>query len=260
MGEPRHASDGAAGTTRSAARSRPRVPTPTESRPTEDADRPAAGRAVLAQLQSLAGNAAVAGLLTGSRRSVQRLVGTIPPPPVTPSAPDPAQHPGFRAATGRLAGARQQTRSHPPARRQAEAAGRAAKPPTDDKESQAKATKAGEMGAAPVGGFDKAAFIAAVSAAIAKQAPKNLEEADKFSDSDKSGAVAAEVKGKVTASKDASAKPMADASEKAPDESKAIDKPVTPLASPPGPGAPAAIDGEAAMPTRAPAEQTELGN
>ncbi len=36
------------------------------------------------------------------------------------------------------------------------------------------------MNAAKPGEFDKAAFIKAVNDAIAKQAPKNLEEADKF--------------------------------------------------------------------------------
>lgn len=261
MGEPRHVTEGGGGAPRPAASRRPaRPPGLTTNRVTEDRERPTAGRAALVQLQALAGNSAVAGLLSAPRRSVQRLVGTIPPPPVAPSAPDPAQHPGFRAAAGRLAGARQKSRSHPSPRKQAEAAGRAAKPPADHKESQAKAAKAGEMGAAPVGGFDKAAFIAAVSAAIAKQAPKNLEEADKFAESDKSGAVAAEVKGKVGAGKDASAKPIADATAKAPDEGKAIDKPVTPLPQPAAPGAPAAINGKDAMPTKAPADQTELGN
>lgn len=219
-----------------------------------------AGRAVLVQLQALAGNTAVADLLGASRRSVQRLVGTIPPPPVAPAPADPQQHPGFRAAAGRLAGARRKARSHPSPRGQADAAARAAKPPSDHKESQAKAAKAAEMGAAPVGGFDKAGFIAAVSAAIAKAAPKNLEEADKFADSDRSAAVAAEVKGKVGAGKDASAKPMADASAKAPDESKAVDKPVTPLPPAPAAGAPPVLGAQEAMPTRAPAEQTELGN
>ena len=214
----------------------------------------------MAQLQALAGNSAVSGLLTAPGRSIQRLVGSVPPPPVPPSAPDPQQHPGFRAAAGRITGARQKARSHPSPHKQAEAAGKAAKPPADHKESQAKAAKAADMGAAPVGGFDKAAFIAAVSAAIAKAAPKNLEEADKFAESDKSAAVAAEVKGKVSAGKDASAKPMADASAKAPDESKAVEKPVTALQAPPAPGAPPAIGAKEAMPTKAPAEQTDLRN
>ncbi|MBK8461069.1 MAG: hypothetical protein IPL43_13595 [Micropruina sp.] len=115
------------------------------------------------------------------------------------------------------------------------------------------------MAAAPAGTFDKAAFIAAVNAAIAKQTPKNLDDADKFAQSGKSDSIAAEVKGKVSAGKDASSKPMEQASEKPPDTAAAKEKPVTPLPGPPPAGAPPALDAAAAMPARAPAAQTELG-
>jgi phage-related protein len=229
-------------------------PSPAEASPSS--------RAVL-QLQGMAGNAAVSALMAAGlgQRSVQRLAGRpVPPPPQPPTPPVPSEHPGFRATQSRVSAARRRAAAHPGAKSKAAEASKAAQPPADDKEAQAKSAKAGEMGAAPAGTFDKAAFIAAVSAAIAKQAPKNLDEADKLASSGKSDTIAAEVKGKVTASKEASAKPMEQASAKTPDTSTAKEKPVTPLAGPPPAAAPPAIDAATAMPARAPAAQTELGN
>ncbi|MFT4166629.1 MAG: hypothetical protein QM650_15430 [Microlunatus sp.] len=235
------------------------------------ADAAPANRLLLG-LQASAGNGAVNALLTGSAAGapvetpapmLQRLAGapaSIPPPPVPPGPPVPAEHPGFKATQAKLSAARRGLAAHPPAQTKVEEAARAAKPPADDKEAQAKTAKAGEMGAAPTPGFDKAAFIAAVTAAIAKQTPKNLDEADKFSSSGKSDAIAAEVKGKVGAGKDASAKPMADASEKPPDLGAAKDKPVTELPPTPAAGPPPAIGAGAAMPGKAPADQTNLGH
>ena len=132
----------------------------------------------------------------------------MPPPPVPPRPPVPTEHPGFNATQNRLSAARRGLTAHAPAQAKADEAARAAKPPADDKGAQAKAAKAGDMGTAPTPGFDKAAFIAAVTAAIARQSPRNLDEADTFASSGKSDAIAAEVKGKVTAGKDASAKPL----------------------------------------------------
>ena len=234
------------------------------------------GRGLLG-LQAAAGNAAVGALLDGAARTApteatlqtesspvaQRLAGapaSIPPPPVPPRPPVPTEHAGFTATQSRLSAARRGLTAHAPAKAKAGEAARAARPPADDKEAQAKAAKAGEMGAAPTPGFDKAAFIAAVSAAIAKQTPKNLDEADTFASSGKSDAVAAEVRGKVTAGKEASAKPMADASAKAPDVAQARDKPVTELPPVPPAGSPPAVGAGAAMPAKAPSEQTNLGN
>ena len=216
------------------------------------------------QLQGAAGNSAVAALLAGavSPRTVQRLAGggAIPPPPVAPKPPVPAEHPGFQATQKRITSAKRATAKHPSPKSKATEAAKAAEPPADDKEAQGKVAKAGEMGAAPAGTFDKAAFIAAVTAAIAKQTPKNLDEADKFATSGKSDSIAAEVKGKVGQGKESSAKPMEEASAKPPDTSKAVEKPVTPLAgSPPAPPPPK-VDAGAAMPTKAPADQTNLGN
>ena len=212
------------------------------------------------QLQRLAGNSAVAALARGSSPGpVQRLVSRpVPPPPAPPRRPAPNAHPGFRAAKQQVGAARTRAAAHPPAGNLAAAAGKAAKAPADDKEAQAKTAKAGDMAAAPAGTFDKAAFVAAVRAAIAKQAPKNLDDADKFAKSGKSDAIASEVKGRATAGKDASAKPMDTASKKPPDTASAKEKPVVPLAGPPAVGAPATIDAASAMPAKAPAEQTDL--
>lgn len=149
-------------------------------------------------------------------------------------------------------------RHAPPAAKVAEAA-KAARPPAGDKEAQAKAMKAGEMGTAPAGGFDKAAFVAAVKAAIDRQSPKTLEQADEFGKSGKSDAIAADVKGRVATGKASAAKPMADASAKPPDPSRAVEKEVAPIPPEPAVAKPR-IDTAQAAPSRAPPAQTELGN
>lgn len=145
---------------------------------------------------------------------------------------------------------------HPPANTEAKAAQDAAAAPPNDKEAQAKEAKADEMGAAKPAPFDKAAFIAAVNKAIAAQASQNLDEADKFASSDKADNVKAEVMGKVTKGKDESAKPIAETSQQAPDTSKAVDKPVTPLPDKEPEAKPVPLDADKAMPPKAPAEQT----
>ncbi|MEU8541343.1 hypothetical protein AB0C52_15360 [Streptomyces sp. NPDC048717] len=114
------------------------------------------------------------------------------------------------------------------------------------------------MNAAKPGEFDKAAFIAAVDKAIEAQAPKNLDEADKFADSGKADKVKGEVDGKVSDGENASAKDIDTATKAAPDTSAAKDKPVTPMTPdhPPGnPGAPSAAD---AIPARQPASVTDF--
>ncbi len=87
--------------------------------------------------------------------------------------------------------------AHPPAKTEAAKAQGAAMPPQDDVEAQGKAANAEKMNAAKPGSFDKAGFIRAVNEAIAAQAPKNLDEADKFGDSGKSDAVKGRVQGQV---------------------------------------------------------------
>ncbi|MEU3078243.1 hypothetical protein ABZ693_33240, partial [Streptomyces laurentii] len=196
------------------------------------------------RLQGAVGNAAVA-----------RLVAQRYTAPVKPSA---AQAPGFRRVKADVAAKKSRLSVHAPAVAESKSAQDAAVAPPDDKEAQGKAANAEKMNAARPGEFDKAAFIAAVDKAIEAQAPKNLDEADKFSKSGKADKVKAEVDGKVSDGKDSSAKDIDAATKAAPDTSAAKDKPVTPMTpdSPPGnPGAPSAAD---AVPDKQPAAVTDF--
>ncbi len=170
----------------------------------------------------------------------------------------PSQDPKFTALKRDVKSKQQTLGKHPPPKTEADAAQGAAKPPQDDKEAQGKAANAEKMNAAKPGDFDKNAFIKAVNDAIAKQAPKNLEEADEFGDSGKAEAVKGEVQGKVGEGKDTSAKAIDTTTKAPPDTSAAKDKPVTPLAPdqpPPKPGAP---DPSQAVPDKAPPAATDF--
>ena len=234
------------------------------------------------RLQGRVGNAAVARLLAPGARArrpspgpptpakspagggqdggLQRLAtggAACPAPPVAPVPADPKADPKFAAVESQIAGAASTAKKHPSGAAEADQARKAAEPPADDKASQAKAAQADQMAAAKPKGFDKAAFMAAVKAAIAKAAPQNLDEADKFATSGKAEAVKGEVMGKVTAGKQSSAGDIAAKTAQPPDPSAAKEKPVTPL--PPQPPAKLpAVDGAKAMPGKAPAEQTDL--
>ena len=139
----------------------------------------------VAMLQRSAGNAAVAGLVAGRRAPVdsqsghaneqpspadaavvpiQRLAaaGASTAPPVPPPARTRNRHREFAAVTGVVKTAGKQLKAHPPASAEVGKAQAAAKGPPDDKAGQAKAAQADAMAAAKPGGFDKAAFIAAV--------------------------------------------------------------------------------------------------
>ncbi|WP_371601981.1 hypothetical protein OG345_01915 [Streptomyces sp. NBC_01220] len=205
---------------------------------------PAPDRRALQRLQRAAGNAAV------SRLVAQRYTA-----PVTPS---PAQAPGFRSMKAAVAAKKTRIAVHPPAAAESKASQDAAVAPPDDKEAQGKAANAEKMNAAKPGEFDKKAFVDAVNKAIDAQAPKNLDEADKFSKSGKAEKVKAEVDGKVTDGKESSAKDIDTATKAPPDTSAAKDKPVTPLTPdqpPANPGAPSAAD---AIPAKQPAAVTDF--
>jgi hypothetical protein len=206
----------------------------------------------LLRLQATAGNAAVAGLLALQRQ------GAGPAAAPAPAGVTPATDPTFRSLTKDIENTAKTSKSHPPPGTEVKKAQDAAVAPADDKEAQAKAAQAGKMAAAKPGEFDKAAFVAAVNAAIAKQAPKNLDEADTFATSGKADQIKSEVLGKVTAGKDQSAKDVTDKTKEAPDTGKAAEKPVTPLAAEPAPPAPAAPDARKAVPGKAPPAQTDL--
>lgn len=205
---------------------------------------PAPDRRSIQRLQRAAGNAAV------SRLVAQRYTA--------PVKPSPAQAPGFRSMKAAVAAKKTRIAFHPPAVAESKASQDAAVAPPDDKEAQGKAANAEKMNAARPGAFDKKAFVDAVNKAIDAQAPKNLDEADKFSKSGKAEKVKEEVDGKVTDGKESSAKDIDTATKAPPDTSAAKDKPVTPLTpdQPPGnPGAPSAAD---AIPAKQPPSVTDF--
>ncbi|WP_405189430.1 hypothetical protein OG473_01030 [Streptomyces anulatus] len=187
--------------------------------------------------------------------AVSRLVAQRYTAPVKPS---PAQSARFRTMKADVAGKRTRLAAHAPAGAESKASQDAAVAPPDDKEAQGKAANAEKMNAAKPGEFDKKAFIDAVNKAIDAQAPKNLDEADKFAKSGKADQVKAEVDGKVTDGRETSAKDIDTATQAPPDTAAAKDKDVTPLTpdqAPANPGAPSAAD---AVPEKQPAAVTDF--
>ncbi|MFF6883283.1 hypothetical protein ACFY9F_08840 [Streptomyces sp. NPDC012421] len=215
-----------------------------------------------------AGPAAPASRAGGlAPHSVQRLQGAVGNAAVTrlvaqrytaPVKTPPSAAPGFRRVGADVAAKKRTMSAHAPAAAESKSAQDAAVAPPDDKEAQGKAANAEKMNAAKPGEFDKAAFVAAVDKAIEAQAPKNLDEADKFSRSGKADKVKEEVDGKVGEGKDTSAKDIETTTKAPPDTSAAKDKPVTPLdpdRPPANPGAPSASD---AIPAKQPPAVTDF--
>ncbi|MGW2178009.1 hypothetical protein ACWCXX_07945 [Streptomyces sp. NPDC001732] len=219
-----------------------RTTAPAPERPL--ADRPVPDPRSLQRLQRAAGNAAV------SRLVAQRYTA--------PVKPSPAQAPGFRKVKADVAGKKVRLAAHAPAAAESKSAQDAAVAPPDDKEAQGKAANAEKMNAAKPGEFDKQAFIDAVNKAIDAQAPKNLDQADKFSKSGKADQIKSEVDGKVKDGKESSAKDIDTATKAPPDTSAAKDKQVTPMTPdqpPANPGAPSAAD---AIPEKQPTAVTDF--
>lgn len=219
---------------------------PAPSVSTEAAAEPVAplSRASVQLLQGAAGNAAVA-----------RLVAQRYAAPVSPS---PSQAPGMRRVSADVAAKRVRLSHHQPAATESKSAQDAAVAPPDDKQAQGKVANSAKMDAAKPGAFDKAAFIKAVNDAIAAQAPKNLDDADKFSKSGKAEKIKGAVDGKVTDGKNTSAHDITTTTSAPPDTSAAKEKQVTPLhpdQPPVNPGAPSAAD---AAPAPQPAAVTDF--
>jgi hypothetical protein len=175
-------------------------------------------------------------------------------PAVPPGRARPEDDPSFTQVTSKVKTTAKAKRAHPPAKSKSKEAQDAALPPAGDVGSQAKAAKADTMDAQKPGTFDKKAFIAAVKAAIEAKSPKTLKEADNYKSSGKAGEVKGEVKGLVTEGKQGQAKDIEAATAAAPDQSKAVPKPVTPMG--PEQDAPAVpIPAAGAVPKPAPPEQ-----
>ncbi|HEY1094824.1 MAG TPA: hypothetical protein VGE61_08975 [Glycomyces sp.] len=185
---------------------------------------------------------------------------SCPAPPVAPPGITAAQDPKFQQVKQDVARKGKTAKAHPNAQSEVGEAQAAAEPPADDREAQAKAAHTAEMAQAKPAGFDKAAFIAAVTEAIAAQRPQTNEEATEFASSGKAGEIKNQVSGMVTAGKDKSGKEIADSSAKPPDPGVAVEKPVTPMAPPKPTPDIKPPDGRKAVPDKAPAEQTELGS
>ncbi|WP_369185237.1 hypothetical protein [Streptomyces sp. Y1] len=233
-------------------------------------------RVTAQRLQRAVGNRAVAALVASRRAGPDAGRSSAPPGAHTGEArPEPAAAlPVQRRAAGARAPAASSARfqtvasdvrnkkralaAHPPAARTANAAQAAAKPPADDRVAQGKAANAEKMNAAQPGTFDKAAFVRAVNEAISAQAPKNLDEADKFSGSGRAAAVKGHVQGQVADGKKRSAAAIETTTKAAPDTSAAKEKPVTPLAPQPAAANPGAPDASHAVPDKAPPAATDF--
>ncbi|WP_285667684.1 hypothetical protein, partial [Actinorhabdospora filicis] len=172
--------------------------------------------------------------------------------------PGAASDPKFKTLKTDVSNKASTMRAHPPATKEADAAAKAAKPPADDKEAQGKAANAEKMNAAKPGEFDKAAFIKAVNDAIARQAPKNLDEADKFGKSGKADGVKQDVSNKVGDGKKQSSSAIETTTKAPPDLGAAKEKPVEPLAADKPPATPGTPDPAKAIPDKAPPAATDF--
>ncbi|MFD9705432.1 hypothetical protein [Lentzea sp. NPDC059081] len=182
--------------------------------------------------------------------------GAAPKPAAAPAIPAvAAADPAFVQVAEKVKGVAVAKKAHPPAAAKAKEAQDAAQGPSDDLAGQAKAAKVDSMDAQQAGSFDKQAFIAAVKTAIEAKAPKSLQEAT--SPQGKADGVATEVKGMVSQGKDGQAKDIEQATDAPPDQSKAVPKPVTPMAAE-NAGAAPAIPASGAAPKPVPAAQTDL--
>lgn len=260
----------ASGTLRATAERTRSAPAPAR-KPHPRPARPAGGAGQLLWLQAAAGNAAVSKMINAKKTeapqlnaqpamAVQRDAGSCPAPPVAPPGITADLDPKFQQVKKDVARKGKAAKAHPNAQNEVGEAQAAAEPPADDREAQAKAAHTAEMAQAKPAGFDKAAFIAAVTEAIAAQRPQTNEEATEFASSGKAGEIKNQVSGMVTEGKDKSGKEIADSSKKPPDPGAAVEKPVTPM-TPPNPAPDLKPpDGKKAIPDKAPAEQTELGS
>jgi hypothetical protein len=205
----------------------------------------------LLHLQRTLGNQAVTELLARQRRGGAG-------PVAQRRASSPAADPKFRSLTRDVKDRQRVLGAHPSGRAAAGAAQAAAHAPPDDREAQAKNAQAGRMAAAQPGGFDRAAFIGAVEAAIAAQAPKTLDEADSYASSGRADQVRGQVQGHVGEGRKAAAAQIETTTKAAPDTSNVVVKQVTPLAPDRPPPAPNGPDPSKAVPDRAPASATDF--
>jgi hypothetical protein len=139
--------------------------------------------------------------------------------------------PGYQEVVSQAHGVGTKEKEHQPAGEKSQEAQDAAEPPSNEVESKAQDKQVDEMGNAPTPPFDPVAFKKALMDKIKNAAPKNLDEADKFKDSNKLESVKNDVTGKVDESQKESQGPLEEKTKAAPDTSGITPKPVTPLPS-----------------------------
>lgn len=109
----------------------------------------------------------------------------------------PEADPGYQEVVSQAQGVGTKEKEHQSAEEKSQEAQEAAEPPSNEVESKAQDKQVDEMEQAPTPPFDPAAFKKALMDKIKDAAPKNLEEADKFKDSNKLESVKNDVTGKV---------------------------------------------------------------
>lgn len=159
---------------------------------------------------------------------------------------------------GKIGSAATKLASHPPGKVGAAQAQDAAVGPANEAAAGAKAAQVANMDAAPPGAFDKAAFIAAVEAAIARLSPANLDEAKDFSSSGKSGRIKEAVTSQVSSKKEQATGPVEQATSAPPNAAGVKTKVAKPLKTPSKVRAPKSVGAAKAMPKKKPKAATDM--
>ncbi|MBW4423103.1 MAG: DUF4157 domain-containing protein [Nostoc desertorum CM1-VF14] len=155
----------------------------------------------------------------------------------------------FQEVVSKSQGVAEEQQEHQPPEEKSKEAQDAAEPPANEVETKAEGRQVSEkMEQAPTPPFDAAAFRAALMARIRQITPQNLDEMDKFKDSNKLTSVKNDVTGKVDEAQKESQGPLEETAKETPSTSGIEAKQVTPL-PPNDPGsAPADVGGEKAAP------------
>lgn len=165
-----------------------------------------------------------------------------------PAPASAASDPAFQAVVKQASDVAAEQRTHAPAETKAAEAQAAAVEPQAAVMSKGQARQVDQMEEAPTPAFDGAKFKEALMKRIEEMAPKNLEEADEFSENNKLGGVKDEMSGKVDAEKAASQGPLEEKTKEAPSTSGIEAKPVSALPKPDIGAAPGPIGAERAAP------------
>ena len=165
------------------------------------------------------------------------------------SAPkSPQSDPGFQSVVKRTGDVAKQQKAHPPAKIKATEAQAAAVPPANEKESKAQDRQVQEMNQQQPGQFNTAAFKAALMEKINAATPQNLDQADKFKNSNQLGAVKGDLSSQVGNEKKQAAGPIEEKTKEPPKTGGIPDKAVTPLPPPPPSTPPADVGASQAAP------------